>query len=110
MNSLTILLALVSQEAQRKPGMFEALLPIIIIFLIFYFILIRPQQKRLKAHRNFLSNLQKGEEVVTTGGLIGRVVGIAERVVTLDLGGNVRVKVVKDQIAGPYRERSEKQT
>jgi len=77
-----------------------AFLPLIIIFAIFYFLLIRPQQKRAKEHQNFLANLQRGDTVVTAGGLIGRIVGLTEDVVTLEIADKVRVKIARNQIAG----------
>ncbi|PXF56852.1 MAG: preprotein translocase subunit YajC [Deltaproteobacteria bacterium] len=77
-----------------------AFLPLIIIFAIFYFLLIRPQQKRAKDQRNFLDSLSRGEEVVTNGGLIGKITGLTDNVVTLEVADKVRVKVVRAQIAG----------
>ena len=77
-----------------------AFLPLIIIFAIFYFLLIRPQQKRAKDQRNFLDSLSRGEEVITTGGLIGKIIGLTDNVVTLEVADKVRVKVVRAQIAG----------
>ncbi|MCD6199388.1 MAG: preprotein translocase subunit YajC [Deltaproteobacteria bacterium] len=77
-----------------------AFLPLIIIFAIFYFLLIRPQQKRAKDHRNFLDSLSRGEEVITTGGLIGKITGLTDNVVTLEVADKVKVKVVRAQIAG----------
>lgn len=82
-------------------NVFTQFLPLILIFLVFYFLLIRPQQKRAKEHKNFLESLQKGNEVVTVGGLIGRIVGLTDQVVTLEVSENVRVKVLRAQIAGP---------
>ena len=75
-------------------------LPLIAIFLIFYFLLIRPQQKRAKEHRAFLESLKRGDEVVTTGGLIGKITGLTDDVVTLEVADNVRVKVARNAIAG----------
>ena len=77
-----------------------AFLPLIIIFAIFYFLLIRPQQKRAKEHRNFLNSINRGDEVLTTGGLIGRVTGLTDDVVTLEVADKVKVKVMRAQIAG----------
>jgi preprotein translocase subunit YajC len=71
-----------------------------VIFAIFYFILIRPQQKRQKVHRQLLENLKKGDRVVTTGGLYGTVAGLADTVVTLEIADKVKVKVGKSYIAG----------
>ncbi|MEA1867966.1 MAG: preprotein translocase subunit YajC [Thermodesulfobacteriota bacterium] len=77
-----------------------AFLPLIIIFAIFYFLLIRPQQKRAKDQRNFLDSLSRGEEVITNGGLIGKITGLTDNVVTLEVADKIRVKVIRAQIAG----------
>ena len=66
---------------------------------IFYFLLIRPQQKKQKDHRQMLSNLQKGDVVVTQGGLQGKIMGITESVVTLEIAEKVRVKIQRGYIA-----------
>ncbi len=84
-------------------GGLMALVPLILMFVIFYFLLIRPQQKRAKQHQEFLNSLRKGDSVITSGGLIGKIVDINGDEVTLDLGNNVRVRVVKNSIAGPSR-------
>ncbi len=70
-----------------------AFLPLIILFVIFYFLLIRPQQKRAKQHREMLGALKRGDSVITSGGLYGRIKNISEDVLTLDLGNNMEVKV-----------------
>ncbi len=88
------------QNGQGQGNPIVAFLPLIIIFAIFYFLLIRPQQKRAKEHQNFLKNLKKGDEVVTNGGLIGRIVSLSDDVVTLEIAEKVRVKVLRNQIAG----------
>ncbi len=76
-----------------------AFMPLIIIFAIFYFLLIRPQQKKAKEHQNFLNNLSKGDKVMTVGGLIGKITGLTDEVVTLEVADKVRVKVGRGQIA-----------
>jgi preprotein translocase subunit YajC len=77
-----------------------AFLPLIILFVIFYFLLIRPQQKKAKEHREMLSSLQKGDYVVTGGGLYGRITAISDDdVLTVDLGDNVEVKVNRNYIS-----------
>lgn len=81
-------------------GMAGALLPLVLMFLVFYFLLIRPQQKRTKQHKDFLTNLQKGEEVITSGGIYGKVTGITDNVVTLEIADKVRIKIQKANIAG----------
>ena len=81
-------------------GALQAFLPLIILFVIFYFLLIRPQQKRAKEHREMLGSLQKGEYVITSGGLYGRITAISEEdVLTLDLGNSVEVKVNRNYIS-----------
>ncbi|HID97112.1 MAG TPA: preprotein translocase subunit YajC [Thermodesulfobacteriaceae bacterium] len=77
-----------------------AFLPLIIIFAIFYFLMIKPQQKRAKEHRNFLDSLRRGDEVMTAGGIIGRISGLTEQVVTLEVADNVKIKVARSQISG----------
>ena len=75
-------------------------LPIILIFVIFYFLLIRPQQKQKKEHQNLLTNLKVGDNVMTNGGIYGRITGIKDDKVTLEISDKVRVKVSRGHIAG----------
>ena len=80
-------------------GSVTAFLPIILIFVIFYFLLIRPQQKRQKEHQRMINELKKGDNVITTGGIHGSVVGVAENVATVEIAPNVRIKVTRSSIA-----------
>ena len=75
-------------------------LPIILIFVIFYFLLIRPQQKQRKDHQNLLSNLKVGDNVLTSGGIYGRVTGLKDDKVTVEISDKVRVKVNRGHISG----------
>jgi preprotein translocase subunit YajC len=70
------------------------------MFAIFYFLLIRPQQKKQKQHRQLLSTLKKGDRVITSGGLYGRITGTTDTVVTLEISEKVRVKVGRGNMAG----------
>jgi preprotein translocase subunit YajC len=70
------------------------------MFVVFYFLLIWPQQKKAKAHRQVLSNLKKGDEIVTSGGLYGTITGITDTVITLEIAEKVRIKVARSSIAG----------
>jgi preprotein translocase subunit YajC len=79
---------------------FLSFLPIILIFVIFYFLLIRPQQKRAKEHRNVLSNIKVGDNVLTSGGIYGKITGIKDNVITVEISDKVRVKVSRGHIAG----------
>lgn len=71
-----------------------------LLFAVFYFILIRPQQKRQKEHRQLLENLKKGDKVITTGGIQGTVVALSDNVVTVEIADKVKVKVGRNYIAG----------
>jgi len=74
-------------------------LPIILIFIVFYFLLIRPQQKRAKEHRILLENLKEGDYVQTSGGIYGKITGIRDNKITLEISDKVRVKVNRGHIA-----------
>lgn len=74
-------------------------LPIILIFVIFYFLLIRPQQKRAKEHRTLLANLKEGDEVLTSGGIYGKITGIKDDKITVEISDKVRVRVNRGHIA-----------
>lgn len=74
--------------------------PLVLIFIVFYFLLIRPQQKKAKEHQTFLTNLKKGDKVITGGGIHGQVTGMTDTVVTLEIAENVRIKVNRGAIAG----------
>lgn len=73
-------------------------LPMIIIFALFWFLLIRPQQKKAKTHSQMLSQLQKGDEVLTNGGILGRVAKIADQFVLLEIANNVTISVQKSTV------------
>ncbi len=81
-------------------GGFGAFLPLILMFGIFYFLLIRPQQKKAKAHKQLLATIKKGDHVISSGGLHGVVTGITDDVVTMEIAPKVRVKVSRGSIAG----------
>jgi preprotein translocase subunit YajC len=82
------------------PNPLVQFLPLILIFAVFYFLLIRPQQKKAKEHQNFLQALKKGDNVVTNGGIHGKITGITDKVVTVEIADNVRIKVSRSHILG----------
>ncbi len=82
-------------------GGIASFVPLILIFVVFYFLLIRPQQKKAKEHQAYLNNLKKGERVITNGGLYGRVTGLTDTAITLEIADNVTVKVARSAIMGP---------
>jgi len=81
------------------PGPMMTLFPFILIFVIMYFMVIRPQQKKAKDHREMLNKLKKNDEVMTSGGIYGKVIDLKEHVVTLEVAPNVRIRVARPQIA-----------
>jgi preprotein translocase subunit YajC len=84
--------------AQAAPGGLEQMLPLVMILVVFYFLLVRPQQKRAREHRDLVEALKKNDQVVTTGGLHGRVVDLTESVVSLEIAPNVIVRHDRSQI------------
>jgi preprotein translocase subunit YajC len=82
-------------------GMF---LPMILIFVVFYFVFFRPQAKQQKQHQTFLQAMKKGDDVVTNGGIVGRIFMVDDRTVTLDVGGGTKLRVLKTQIASAWAE------
>jgi preprotein translocase subunit YajC len=81
------------------PGPLVTILPFILIFVIMYFMVIRPQQKRAREHQNMLSKLKRNDEVMTSGGIYGKVIDLKETVVTLEVAPNVRIRVHRPQIS-----------
>ena len=75
------------------------ILPLVLIFVVFYFLLIRPQTKRAKEHREMVGKLVTGDEVVTNGGILGRISDVSENFVTLEVASGVAIRVQRFQIA-----------
>jgi preprotein translocase subunit YajC len=89
-------------ESQGPGAMFQSFLPLILIFVIFYFLLIRPQSKKAKDHKQMLENLKKGDKIVTTGGIHGIIEDIDANTITLKVGikDDVRIRIGRSYIAG----------
>ncbi|MGQ1891964.1 preprotein translocase subunit YajC [Thermophagus sp. OGC60D27] len=81
--------------AAERPGMLMQLLPFILIIVVFYFFMIRPQVKRQKELRKYRESLKKGDKVVTTGGIYGKVAEVKENYVVVEIATNVNIKVDK---------------
>jgi preprotein translocase subunit YajC len=81
-------------------GALGQFLPLILIFVVFYFLLIRPQQKQAKQHQAFLNDLKKGYKVFTKGGIHGVITGISDNIVSLEIAKDVIIKVSRDSIGG----------
>ena len=79
-------------------GGFSTFIPLILMFVIFYFLLIRPQQKKSKELRQMISSLKKGDRIITTGGLHGRITGLSDTTLTVEIADKVRVKVSRGNV------------
>jgi preprotein translocase subunit YajC len=85
-------------SGQGGASQWMGLLPLVLLFVVFYFLLIRPQQKRAKQQKLFIENLKKGDKVITSGGLYGTITGITDDSVTIEIAEKVRVKVLKSAV------------
>ena len=82
---------------------FGTFLPLILIFVVFYFLLIRPQQRKVKQHKEMLSNLKRGDKIVTSGGIIGTINKVADnRELILEVAENVEIKIASGMVADLY--------
>ncbi len=80
------------------PSTLQGLLPMVALFVIFYFLLIRPQQKRQKEHKNMVSGLTKGDEVVTMGGVLGKIKEVDDNFITLEIAKDVIIRVQRQSV------------
>jgi preprotein translocase subunit YajC len=103
-----------AQDAPAPPpagpgsgAFFTSLLPFILIFVLFYALLILPQQRRQKKHRTMLEALKKGDRVVTTSGILGTVMNIAKDTITLQVADNVKIRVLRDSVSEMRGEKEE---
>jgi len=78
---------------------FQQIIPLVFMFAIFYFLLIRPQQKKAKEHKALLGSMKKGDNVITAGGVHGKVTAVENELVTLEVANNVNIKITKSYIA-----------
>ncbi len=87
-------------QATPQGGALVQFAPLILIFGVFYFLIIRPQQKKAKQHQQMLSELKKGDDVVTNGGILGRITGIKDDEVTVQVQEGVRLRVLRSAVSG----------
>ena len=90
--------AMGANEGQAAGGL-AGFLPIIILFAIFYFLLIRPQQKKAKEHRGMISNLKKGNRIITSGGIYGTIISIDDTTIGLEIAEKIKVKLSRGNVA-----------
>ena len=98
MISLVLSAAVAPTVSPTSGAMIQQFALMAAIFAVFYFLLIRPQQKKVKAQQEFLGSLKKGADVITTGGIYGRITGLTDTVVTLEIADKLRIKVSRNAI------------
>ncbi len=89
---------LLQKAASPQPNALTSLLPLLLIIVVFYFFMIRPQMKKQKELRTYRSSLQKGDKIVTTGGIYGKITDIKDQTVTVEISDNVRIKIDKNAL------------
>lgn len=87
----------------QQPSTLEMLTPFIFIFIVFYFLIFRPQSKKQKEHQKFLGELKRGDEVITASGILGTIEGINDQFVTLEVASGVRIKMLRNQVAASQK-------
>lgn len=93
--------------AQQGGSNFTFIISLVLMVAVFYFLLIRPQQKRVRAQRDLLGSLEVGDEVVTIGGIFGRILSMDDEMVSLDVGGGTHLRMLRQAIARKYVEETE---
>ncbi|MBN1416552.1 MAG: preprotein translocase subunit YajC [Bacteroidales bacterium] len=96
MNFLTNIILMTQPQEGQKP--WTTFIPLILVMVVFYFFLIRPQMKKQKDLKNFRDSLKKGDKIVTAGGIYGKINNISNNVITIDVGNNMLLKVDKSAI------------
>jgi preprotein translocase subunit YajC len=98
--SLATMLNISAQEAAGQAPGLANFVPIIAIFFIIYFLMIRPQKKQLEEEKAMLGGLNKGDEIYTKAGILGTIVGMTDKVITLEVAENTKLKVLRSQVGG----------
>ncbi len=80
-------------------GGLTAFIPLILMFVIFYFLLIRPQQKRAKEHQNMVNNLKKGDRIITSGGIHGTITSLGDTTLSLEIAESIKIKINRSNVA-----------
>ncbi|MCH8104881.1 MAG: preprotein translocase subunit YajC [Proteobacteria bacterium] len=88
-----------AQSADSASGGILSFLPLVILFVVFYFLLIRPQQKKAKQHKNMVAELKKGDEIITNGGVLGKITDVGENFLTCEIAEKVEIKVQSNAVS-----------
>ena len=93
---------LLGQAAQAEPNFLMAIVPWLLVLGIFYFLLIRPQQKQAAEHKTMLDSLQQGDQIVTSGGIHGKISEVGPKVFTVEIAERVRVRINRENVVGRF--------
>ncbi len=108
MNNIVYAMGTAGKGATGMEGSgLAAFMPLILMFVIFYFLLIRPQQKKAKQHKEMLSNLKKGDYIITAGGLYGVITGLSDNTLNIEIAPKVRVKISRNSVSGVVGKKSQ---
>ena len=94
-----------AQSAAQQPSLFASFVPLILIFIIFYFLLIRPQQKKAKEHKILLDSIKKGDQILTSGGMIGKVIKADVEELTVEISNKVNVRIFRSTVSDVLNKR-----
>lgn len=93
-----------AETAVAKPTLIETAFPFLVMFAVVFFFVLRPQAKKAKDHSGFVANLKKGDKILTSSGILGTIEGITEKFVDVRIADDVRIKMLKSQVAGFAKE------
>ncbi len=87
-------------QAPAQQSGFASMIPLVLIFVVFYFLMIRPQKKKFQQEQDYLKGLKKDDEVYTKSGILGTIRGMTDTTITLEVAEGVKIKVIRSQVAG----------
>ena len=93
-----------AQAAAPTQNPLMSMLPLVAVFMVFYFLMIRPQKKKIDQVKKYNDALEKGEEIYTKAGIIGKIYGLTDKVITLELDGGLKMKILRSHIGGSTKE------
>jgi|TARA_B110001452_G_scaffold253890_1_gene244994 preprotein translocase subunit YajC len=97
--------AFAQSSVQQQPSLFASFIPLILIFVIFYFLLIRPQQKKAKEHKILLESIKRGDQILTSGGMIAKVIKADTEELTVEISEKVNVKIFRSTVSDVIRKK-----
>lgn len=97
--------AYAQSAVQQQPSLFASFVPLILIFIIFYFLLIRPQQKKAKEHKILLDSIKRGDQILTSGGMIAKVIKADTEELTVEISEKVNVKIFRSTVSDVIRKK-----